>query len=157
MVSEEVIKQELAGIESAEGRLVPSTVVDAARDPESPLHSLFEWDDSRAAERFRLDQARTIIRRVTVTVTTQEETVTIPVYVHDPEAPPRVERYKRIQVIAQNEAETLALMRQEIGRAQGLITRVRDVATVLRWQKRLAAIVYELGSLREELERAAAA
>jgi|SRR5215472_2243064 len=155
MVSEEVIKQELATIETAEGRLVPSTVVDAARAPDSPLHPLFEWDDSAAAEKYRLDQARTIIRRVTVTVTTQEETVTIPAYVHDPEAPPRVERYKRVQVIAQNEAETLALMRQEIGRAQGLVTRVRDVARVLRWQRTLAAIVRELAALKAELDKAA--
>src|SRR5215472_6010141 len=155
MVSEEVIKQELATIETAEGRLVPSTVVDAARAPDSPLHPLFEWDDSAAAEKYRLDQARTIIRRVTVTVTTQEETVTVPVYVHDPGLPPRVEGYKRIQIIAQSEAETLALLRQEIGRAQGIVNRSRDLAVILKWQRRLANIARELAALRAEIDEAA--
>ena len=32
-------------------------VLDDAQDPKSPLHSAFEWDDSLAAERFRLTQA----------------------------------------------------------------------------------------------------
>ena len=36
-------------------------VVAAARDPLSPLHSKFQWDDSKAAHRYRLWQARQII------------------------------------------------------------------------------------------------
>jgi hypothetical protein len=43
------------------GRLTPPAVVDAARNPRSPLHRHFEWDDTKAAEAYRLDQARAII------------------------------------------------------------------------------------------------
>ena len=39
-----------------------------ARDKASPLHSYFEWDDSAAAESFRLAQASALIRRVRVEV-----------------------------------------------------------------------------------------
>lgn len=46
------------------GYLTASAVVEAARDPSSPLHGEFEWDDSEAAVRYRLYQARTLIRRV---------------------------------------------------------------------------------------------
>jgi len=44
------------------GVLKPETVVDAARDPESPLHRHFEWDDSVAAEQWHIIQARTLLR-----------------------------------------------------------------------------------------------
>jgi len=43
------------------GMLVARVVVDAARPTDSPLHSCFEWDDLRAAELFREDQARHVL------------------------------------------------------------------------------------------------
>lgn len=48
--------------------LMPEDVVDAARDPDNPLHSKFEWDDGIAAEKFRLNQARTLIVHFRVTI-----------------------------------------------------------------------------------------
>jgi hypothetical protein len=48
------------------GRLTPKAVVEAARDEASPLHLHFEWDDAAAAEAYRRDQAREIIRVVRV-------------------------------------------------------------------------------------------
>lgn len=57
---------------SNDGLLLPQTVVEHARNPESPLHDCFEWDDSEAAEQFRLWQARSLIR-VCVTVEPQTQ------------------------------------------------------------------------------------
>ena len=48
------------------GELQPIAVVDAARALDHPLHSHFEWDDSIAAESYRVSQARAIIRIVRV-------------------------------------------------------------------------------------------
>jgi hypothetical protein len=48
------------------GHLTPQNVVAEARDIKSPLHKHFEWDDIKAADAFRLDQAREIIRVVRV-------------------------------------------------------------------------------------------
>lgn len=48
------------------GHLVPAAVVDAARDAKSVLHKHFEWNDKIAAEKFRLDQARSLIRSIHV-------------------------------------------------------------------------------------------
>lgn len=44
------------------GRLLPQLVVKAARSKVSPLHQHFEWDDSAAAEKYRVEQARALIR-----------------------------------------------------------------------------------------------
>lgn len=49
------------------GRLFPRDVVDAARSETSPLHNSFEWDDNAAAEQWRIEQARRLIR-VSVTI-----------------------------------------------------------------------------------------
>lgn len=48
----------------AKGKKTAKDLVDASRADDAPLHRLFEWDDSIAAERFREDQARTIIRHI---------------------------------------------------------------------------------------------
>lgn len=48
--------------------LEPETIVEAARDEASPLHGGFEWDDAAAAEAFRLDQARELVRSLTVDI-----------------------------------------------------------------------------------------
>lgn len=46
------------------GELRAEDVVEAARSSNSPLHSLFEWDDGLAAYQHRLAQARSLIRSV---------------------------------------------------------------------------------------------
>jgi len=50
------------------GPVTPAAVVDAARDPDSPLHPAFCWDDTAAAEAYRRDQARTLLHSIRVTV-----------------------------------------------------------------------------------------
>lgn len=55
--------QKLAG--DAE-ELTPIMVVEAAKSPRSFLHPFFEWDDRVAAQKFRLDQARVLIRSIQV-------------------------------------------------------------------------------------------
>lgn len=55
----ERIKGERDGISAAE-------LVDASREEGAPLHGCFEWDDSIAAERYRNDQAKAIMRGIVV-------------------------------------------------------------------------------------------
>lgn len=46
---------------AAEGRLTAKALLDANRPKEAPLHKAFEWNDRKAAEQYRLHQARHII------------------------------------------------------------------------------------------------
>lgn len=52
--------------QNEEGLLRAEDVVDTARSPDHPLHKYFTWDDSEAAEQWRLTQARHLIRKVLV-------------------------------------------------------------------------------------------
>jgi len=55
------------------GFVDPAAVVDFARDETTALHSRFEWDDTEAAERYRIWQARMIIRMELVVVPSSEK------------------------------------------------------------------------------------
>lgn len=62
-MKESAISAELKRLADAYGgELQPEAVVEAARDAASPLHDSFEWNDSDAAARYRLHQARHLIR-----------------------------------------------------------------------------------------------
>ena len=50
------------------GELTAETVLEEAQKTSSPLHSLFEWDNTKAAREWRLQQARVIINYVKVKV-----------------------------------------------------------------------------------------
>jgi hypothetical protein len=52
----------LALAERRAGVLEARDVVDAARPEDSPIHSHFTWDDGAAAERYRIWEARQLIR-----------------------------------------------------------------------------------------------
>lgn len=53
--------------------LSPRTLLEANRETSAPLHDEFEWNDSEAAERFRLNQAATIIRNIVIVRTEQTD------------------------------------------------------------------------------------
>lgn len=60
------LREQLQHIHDAHGKLTPRIVLEEARDPESPLHGRFEWDDTVAAEKYRLEQAHELITMVRV-------------------------------------------------------------------------------------------
>lgn len=55
---------QLKAVHDQHGRLTPVLVVDTARDPAHPLHARFEWNDTVAGEKYRLEQASQLLRVV---------------------------------------------------------------------------------------------
>lgn len=49
-----------------DGDLTPAAVVEAAKSRSSPLYRHFEWNDQKAAEAHRLNQARVLIRAIRI-------------------------------------------------------------------------------------------
>lgn len=71
-------------LETRAGKLKPEKVLDAAEPEDSPIHDCFDWDDATAAHSHRLEQARTLIRRVHIEITYEESKVRVVRYVRDP-------------------------------------------------------------------------
>jgi len=112
-----------------DGVLVPNDVVEAARNSDHPLHDEFEWDDGKAAEAHRVDQARSLIKRVKLEVTVRQVTIEVPRYVRDTERD-REQGYVptvRLRTESERAASTMA---EEFKRLRGLAERVRGLAAV---------------------------
>jgi len=63
MTKENIIAAELRRIANDnDGILKPEAVVEAARPKGSPLHTQFDWNNTEAAEKWRIHQARNLIR-----------------------------------------------------------------------------------------------
>lgn len=73
MTTVSVVRSELERIYARDGLLDPVVIVGEAEDEASPLHAYFMWDDTEAARRFRLMQARGLIRSVRIRVETAPE------------------------------------------------------------------------------------
>lgn len=58
------LRDELLAIRSEHGQLTPAVIVEAATPGDHPLHNRFEWDDTVAGHKYRLQQAKQLIRVV---------------------------------------------------------------------------------------------
>ena len=74
--------EELARIYDRDGRLTPKSVLDESRDESAPLHSCFEWNDSKAAEAYRLRQAGNIIRALVTVEARPQDTRPVAIRVY---------------------------------------------------------------------------
>lgn len=63
-----VVGRELEAIQEEHGSIAPELVVEKAKEKASPLHDYFEWNNTRAATLYRVDQARWLIRAVAVKI-----------------------------------------------------------------------------------------
>lgn len=93
----EVRRSVLAISEGRSGQLVEA-ILDEARNPDSPLHPWFEWDDSAAAEKYRRLQAGRLIAVVVrqADAPKQLEPVKVAVRIMAPAAAPKREPEVRI-------------------------------------------------------------
>jgi len=115
--------EELRRLENRRGQLRPGDVVRAARSRTSPLHTYFEWDDGKAATAWRLEQAKTIIRKVVLVIETAERTMSAVAYVHDSET--LGSRYRSVACLEPSGARDmmraeLEAIARDIGRAEAL-------------------------------------
>lgn len=56
------------------GSITPEEVLEDAKNKTSPLHGYFEWDDSLAAEKWRVTQANYLLRSIEIVVTRSDGT-----------------------------------------------------------------------------------
>lgn len=62
LTRQSIVQAELDKLVKQYGDVTAERVLDSARPKNSPLHDEFTWDDSAAAEAYRLEEARRLIR-----------------------------------------------------------------------------------------------
>lgn len=117
--------------------LHPADVVRAASDPKHPLHSRFEWSDTKAAKAYRLWQARELIAKVYVTYEdTKDRTYTVQAYHNIRSEGPG---YHPTETIVRTESLRTALLRElssDMDRVRDRLRRFRATVTgvgPIRW------------------------
>lgn len=124
----QALEHEVATIAAANhGVLIPEQIVEAARDPASPLHEEFEWDDSVAAQQHRLNQARTLIRSIRVMLTIEHISIPSRAYVHDPDLA-KAQGYAPVAQLRTNEERAQRALATEINRVGSSAARAREIA-----------------------------
>ena len=86
-------------IEAEYGSVTKEILLEKSRPEDSATHSLFEWDDSKAAENYRLDCSRRIIGNLRVVYTkSDDEQVPIKAFVNVSEFTDKA-RYRNVEVV----------------------------------------------------------
>ena len=121
------------------GLLTPHALVEHARDPSSPGHSHFEWRDDVAADAWRIEQARRLIRtiRIEYKPTPKSDTRSVRAYWADRTEPVGYRRTEdlaadpvgREVMLAEMAREWKALKRRYEHMAEFVEMVLRDVST----------------------------
>lgn len=127
-------------LEKKEGGLTPKALLDASRDVNAPLHKEFTWDDTEAAEKWRLEQARLLIAHVRiVTVSDTEERQSVRGFVS---TPGRQSVYVTMNTALHNEQYRSYLLEQARRDTETYIAKYRRV-------QELASVIDEMNKFME--------
>ena len=74
--------EELNRIYTKNGALNPADIVDESRPEDAPLHDCFEWRDDVAAEKYREQQAQTIVRAIVAVNEDATKSESVRAFVH---------------------------------------------------------------------------
>lgn len=124
-------------------------VVDAAKRPSSPLHKYFDWDDSDAATKWRVHQARMMICWVTVEVKDSPKSEPVRAFynVHDAEEPAEGEErgrgYVTLENVMDNEDYRRQVVEGALREAEGWANRYRAYRELRPVTKAVDAFVKE--------------
>lgn len=134
--------ERLAELRAQYGAITPAIVLADAKSKDSPLHPAFEWDNKKAADKYRLQQASYIIRSIKVLHTPDAEPVRVFVSV---ETEDDNEYQTRAHVLSDDELRRKTLHRI-LGSALG---ELRDFAD----EPEIRPVVAHISRVRAGLDR----
>lgn len=144
----------LTKLETA-GDLTPDNVIEAAKDPESPLHGEFTWDLEAAAMITWRAQARSLISQFQITVTVHRKEYRIQEFVEAPGKAEREQGYVAFTRIKGKKELAKEFIDRELGIAASYVAKTRDYAQVLGLDKRVERVVKNIASLRSQVQNSA--
>ena len=151
---ETTVEQELKSIYERDGILKPDAVIESAKDAKSPLHGFFDWDDSVAAAKWRIEQARELIRTVKLSVITERETIIAPYYIRDPRNTDNTQGYVATLQVKTERALAYEALAYEMNRLEAVISRVASLINALGLEKEIQRLTSNVAKLREKVNAA---
>lgn len=133
------------------GRLTAEQVVEAAKEPDSPLHDQFIWDDAKAAHRQRLDTGRQLIRSVRTEITKNMTVIHAPIYVRDPDLNAKDQGYVDVRSSQTSADAKRNILIAEFKRVAGVFARAADLAVLFELEDELKVMQTRLKVMVSEL------
>lgn len=100
----------------------PRQILEKGRDETTELHKCFEWDDTIAADRYRLSQARAIVR--TLVIAPRQDAPGKPEIRHFYKTDSK-SGYKSTELIFRQEDEKIELMRRCLAELRNILRKYR--------------------------------
>lgn len=145
----------IAAIAQSNGGVVqPDMVIEAARDPENPLHECFDWDEGRAALEHWRSVARGIIREVQVKFIVNRQRVTTVGYVRNPHATRGEQGYVALSSVERRSETARLIIDAEMQRIESAIGRAREIAGVLGLANDLEKLLADVVLIRAKAKAA---
>lgn len=127
-----------------QGIITPDAVLEDARNEDSPLHKYFEWDDTVAANAYRKDQARELIRSVRLVLTENKFQISSIAYVRNPDAEADEQGYTSVVELRSDKEKARRALTAELQRAENALQRAYDVAGALGLAKEVNALLAQV-------------
>jgi hypothetical protein len=151
-----IVKARLEAIARNNGGVLrPFDVVQDARQPDSPLHELFEWDVEEAAQEHWMHTARRIIASVKVNITTETIVLKAPAYVRDPRLHGREQGYLETIKLRTEHEIAKEVLAGEVQNVISALRRARNVAAALEMEDEIDRLMEEFLEMRMKLKNAA--
>ena len=106
--------------------VTPKNVLEVARDESAELHKCFDWNDSSAAEKYRITQARDVIRSLVVVEVRKDEKNSQPRRLLERSSVPHT--YETRVFFQKNEDEYKILLERARRVLEGFRTRFKNIA-----------------------------
>ena len=145
------INAEINRIYQEHNGITPSLLVEEAKDPNSILHHLFEWDDEKAGHAYRLDQARQIITSVKVNIVSETKMISAVSYVRDPRVPGDQQGYVSIETLKTDKDLAKESIKLEFARAYSHLQKAKLHAEVLNMQNQVGLLLTNLEETQQEI------
>lgn len=145
------INAEINRIYQEHNGITPSLLVEEAKNPDSVLHHLFEWDDEKAGHAYRLDQARQIITSVKVNIISETKMISAVSYVRDPRVPGDQQGYVSIETLKTDKDLAKESIKLEFARAYSHLQKAKLHAEVLNMQNQVGLLLTNLEETQQEL------
>jgi hypothetical protein len=145
----DLLQRELTKLVRLDGSLRPEDILDAAKSAAHPLHSCFVWDDTEAAARYRLLQAKALVRYVRIIIPTPEHrTIIVRMFASLPSDRFSGAGYRTLSSVLSDEEKKRELVISALRELEAFQRRYANL-------QELAGVMGEITRLTRNLEKAA--
>jgi len=156
-MSKNILNDEIQRIYDRDGEVKASVVVEDSRPKTAPLHSRFEWRDKIAAEEYRINQARHLIKVAVIRDSEDEprKLIHVPI-IRDDESSSNEGKYQLAEVVVKSQSAYERCLDSVLAHIRGCEEDLRELERVAEGNDRMSMLAALMQSLSTSGELAKA-